>query len=364
MSNRNIARRVERVAVVGAGYFSQFHLNGWRTVPSVSVVAICDVNEARAAQMAQQFQVGSVLNSVDDLFARGGFDLLDIATKPNTHRGLVEKAMAAGVPTICQKPFTLDYHEAMATALIAEEANVPLVVHENFRFMPWYRHLKGLLDQGLLGRLHNISFRLRTGDGQGGDAYQSRQPYFKTMPRLLVVETAVHFIDTFRYLFGEVNAVYARLRRLNPAIAGEDSGFIHFEFVSGAVGCFDGNRLNDHVADNPRRTLGEMWIEGESGVIRLDGNAVLYFKPHGKSEEVLPYSRGDDSQFGGGACGALQAHVVAALRSGQRPENSALDYLPNLLIQEAVYASHEQGQRILIDHFQPPGQPLVPVFSL
>lgn len=362
MSNRNAERRIERVVIVGAGYFSQFHLHGWRTVPNVSVVAICDLDNQRAAQMAQQFGVPTAIDSTDDLFARGDFDLLDIATKPNTHRALIEKAMAARVPTICQKPFTLDYHEALATALAAEKAGVPLVVHENFRFMPWFRHLKQLLDQGLLGVLHNISFRLRTGDGQGQNAYQSRQPYFQTMPRLLVVETAVHFIDTFRYLFGEVHAVYARLRRLNPAIAGEDSGFIHFEFANGAAGCFDGNRLNDHVADNPRRTLGEMWIEGAKGVIRLDGNASLYFKPHGQSEEKLSYSRGDDDQFGGGACGALQAHVVAALRSGQQPENTALKYIPNLLIQEAVYASHEQGQRILIDQFQPPDRPLVPVY--
>ena len=54
-----------------------------------------------------------------------------------------------------------------------------------------------------------LTFRLRTGDGQGPDAYLSRQPYFQKMEHFLVHETAVHWIDTFRFLLGDINAVYA-----------------------------------------------------------------------------------------------------------------------------------------------------------
>jgi predicted dehydrogenase len=217
------------------------------------------------------------------------------------------------------------------------------------------------LDMGLLGKLHTISFRLRPGDGQGADAYLSRQPYFQTLPRFLVAETAVHFIDTFRYLCGEVKSVYAHLRRINPVIAGEDAGFIHFEFAGGLTGSFDGNRLNDHVADNPRRTMGEMWLEGERGILRLDGNAQLYFKPHQGTEKLLSYDSGSEVQFGGGACQLLQQHVVSQLRSGLPPENTARQNLRNLQIQEAVYASHAQGCRIEIDRFTPPEIPLNPL---
>lgn len=76
------------------------------------------------------------------------------------------------------------------------------------------------------------------------------------MPRLLVVETAIYLSDTFRFLLGEIDAVYARLRRLNLAIKGEDAGLIIFDFASSAAGLFDGNRLNDHVASRPHRTMG------------------------------------------------------------------------------------------------------------
>ena len=142
---------------------------------------------------------------------------------------------------------------------------MPLVVHENFRWQPWYREAKRLLDAGALGAPHSIAFRLRPGDGQGPRAYLDRQPYFQQMPRLLVYETAIHFIDTFRFLLGEVAAVTARLRRINPAIEGEDAGYIVFEFERGASGLFDGNRANDHVAADQRRTMGEMWLEGAAG---------------------------------------------------------------------------------------------------
>ncbi|NJS35252.1 MAG: Gfo/Idh/MocA family oxidoreductase [Brachymonas sp.] len=347
-------RPVKRVAVIGAGYFSQFHLHGWAAMPGVEIVAICDADLEKATSRAKQFNAACALAHAEELFAIADIDLLDMVTPPASHWNLVAQAMAKGIPTICQKPFGQNYKQAVVLVNIAEQAGVPLIVHENFRFMPWYREMRRHLDAGLLGAIHGVAFRLRPGDGQGSDAYLSRQPYFQKLSRFLVMETAVHFIDTFRYLCGEVSAVYAHLRRLNPAIAGEDAGLIHFEFASGAAGYFDGNRLNDHVADNPRRTMGEMWLEGERGVLRLDGNAHLFFKPHHGSEQALTYDRGHDLQFGSGACAALQQHIVECFATGQRPENTASDYLRNLLIQEAVYASHAQGRRIAIDTFDPP----------
>ena len=44
------------------------------------------------------------------------------------------------------------------------------------------------------------------------------------MPRFLIHETAIHLVDVFRFLMGEVAGVFARLKRFNPAVAGEDAG--------------------------------------------------------------------------------------------------------------------------------------------
>ncbi len=272
-------------------------------------------------------------------------DLVDVVLPPQAQATVVRAALDRRRATICQKPFGRDLADAESMTAWAEAVKTPLVVHENFRFTPWFRECRRLIDAGLFGRLHGMTFRLRPGDGQGPRAYLDRQPYFQQMPQLLVRETAVHFIDTFRYLCGEVRAVTARLRRLNPVIVGEDAGLVVFEFDDDRMALFDGNRLNDHVAANPRRTLGEAWIEGEAGVLRLDGDARLWWKPHHGDESEHAYERGGEGAFGG-ACTALQAHVLAHLRGGTPLENRARDYLVNLQVQAAVYRSHDIGARV------------------
>ena len=185
-----------------------------------------------------------------------------------------------------------------------------LIIHENFRFEPWYRAAKGLLDQGALGDIYQITFRMRPGDGQGPDAYLARQPYFQKMPRFLIRETAIHFIDTFRYLLGEIVGVSADLRRLNPAIAGEDAALLTFRFASGVRGVFDGNRLADHQADDRRKTMGEMSIEGAKGTLRLDGYGRLFQRKHGSNEDVPSCVSLDRSRLWRG----LRSLIFAACR--------------------------------------------------
>ena len=340
-----------RIAVIGAGYFAQFHLEGWRDA-GARVEALCDVDLARAEALASRFSVPQCFADAQQALERVRPDLVDVVLAPQAQLPVVRAALERRIPTICQKPFGEDLAQAETMSALAAMQGTPLVVHENFRFTPWFRECRRLIDTGFFGRVHGVSFRLRPGDGQGPRAYLDRQPYFQTMPQLLVRETAVHFIDTFRYLMGEVVAVTARLRRLNPVIAGEDAALIVFEFDDDRTGLFDGNRLNDHVAANVRLTMGEMWLEGELGVLRLDGDARLWWKPHHGNEVEHRYERGGSGAFGG-ACTALQSHVLAHLREGAPLENGASDYLTNLHVQAAVYHSHAKGQRVLMAEFDP-----------
>lgn len=345
----------QRVAMVGAGYFAQFQLEGWRDA-GAPVLALCDTDAKRASLLAERFDVATTFGDAIAMMDAARPDLLDVVLPPAAQAAVVLAALERGIPTICQKPFGIDLAQARAMAKAASLRDTPLIVHENFRFTPWFRECRRLIDAGFFGRMHSVSFRLRPGDGQGPRAYLDRQPYFQTMPQLLVRETAVHFIDTFRYLMGDVVAVTARLRRLNPVIAAEDAGIIHFEFDDDACGLFDGNRLNDHVADNPRLTMGEMWLEGELGVMRLDGNAGLWWKPHHEPEREHPYRHDAPGAFGG-ACTALQTHVLAHLKHGAPLENRAQDYLANLHVQQAIYHSHQTGRRVTMAQFDPYSTP-------
>ena len=340
-----------RIAVVGAGYFAQFHVQGWQAA-GATVVAICDIDPAKAQALSNRFGIGQVFGDARAMIDSVAPDLVDVVLPPSAQAPVVIAALAQGIPTVCQKPFGANVDEAIAMTEEAERRNTPLVIHENFRFSPWFRECKRLIDAGHFGRVHGITFRLRTGDGQGQEAYMERQPYFQKMPQLLIRETGVHYVDTFRYLMGDVVAVTARLRQLNPHIAGEDAGLVIFDFADDRQGLFDGNRLNDHPADNPRTTMGEMWLEGERGVMRLDGNARLWWKPHHRPEAEHLYTHGTEGPFGG-ACTALQAHVLTHLQHGTPLENDARSYLEVSRIQEAIYFSHASGCKVLLATFQP-----------
>jgi predicted dehydrogenase len=202
------------------------------------------------------------------------------------------------------------------------------------------------LDAGTLGEPYEVAFRLRPGDGQGPRAYLDRQPYFQKMERFLVHETAIHLIDTFRYMMGEVTEIYANLRKLNPVIAGEDAGIILFDFASGARGVFDGNRLVDHAAENRRLTMGEMVLEGSDAVLRLDGYGRLFLRRHGlNAEEEVPYAW-ENRGFAGDCVYLLQRHVVDRLADNGPFMNTGRDYLTNLRIENAVYESNRLGRRV------------------
>jgi D-apiose dehydrogenase len=332
-----------RVALVGAGYFARFHVDAWMRIPGAVLAGICDrdLDKARAAAPAGVNVFDDAARMLDAIDP----GLLDIATPPDTHQALVTIGAERGLPIVCQKPLAPSLAEAERLVETAEQAGISFIAHENFRFMPWYREARRLIDGGRLGRLHSIAFRMRPGDGQGPRAYLDRQPYFQQMKRFLVHETAIHFIDTFRYLMGDVTGVFARLRRINPAIAGEDAGYILFDFQGGATGCFDGNRLNDATATNLRLTMGVMWLEGEHGVLRLDTDGRLWWKPHGGSEleHAYEWSR---AGFGGDCVHATLAHVAAHLTRGAPVENTGRAYLRNLVLQEAVYRSNDEGRWI------------------
>ena len=338
-----------RVACVGAGYFSRYQVEAWRRIPDVELVAICDLNLDRARKLGEQFGVQALYDDFTRMLSAEAFEVVDLITTPETHLTLCRQAFAAGRHVICQKPLAPTLSEASKMVEVARTHRRRFMVHENFRFQPWYRKIKSLLNEGAVGeRLHRLYFRLRTGDGWSPDAYLDRQPYFRTMPRLLIYETGIHFIDTFRYLAGAVRAVYADLQRLNPVIAGEDAGLMVLDFEGGARAVWDANRYNEPTGGDPRYTFGELTVEGSGGALRLYLDGRLTLQPLGGREQPVDYQH-RNVNFAGDCVYATQRHLIEALRDGRPAETEGAAYLRNLVIQEAVYESSEQHRKLFID---------------
>lgn len=334
-----------RIACVGAGYFSRFHYGSWVRMDRVRLVGACDTDIARAQATG--------LPAYDDLaemLTQTTPDIVDIIAPSAEHAGAIETCIATGAKwIICQKPFCANLLEAQRIVALADRAGATVIAHENFRFQPWYRTIKAALDNNAVGQPLQATFRLRPGDGQGPRAYLDRQPYFQQMQRFLIHETGVHFIDTFRYLFGDPTAVYADLRQINPALSGEDAGVVLFDHPGGVRAVFDGNRHLDHAADNLRRTMGEALIEGTEGCLALAGDGSVTRRGfHSSAVETLV---GPDTWqgFGGDCVHALQCHVVNGVLDGSAMENHARDYLTVLKTEAAIYRSAMENRKIELE---------------
>ena len=335
-----------KVAVVGTGYFSQFHFDAWSRCKEVELVGIASL-DIESARKAATVYGGEVFQDVTELCKSTRPDLLDIIVPPIEHSSIISLAANLGIDVICQKPFCGDLKTATLMADVAESAGIKLTVHENFRFQPWFQEIKRVVESGALGRIYQATFRFRPGDGQGADAYLMRQPYFQKMKRFLLHETGIHYLDVFRFLFGEVDTIWADLHRLNPVISGEDS--CHIVMTHGPIRTtLDGNRLSDHRAENRRMTMGEMLIDAENGSLSLSGDGEIHFRKVGSNElEFVPYSWNDNG-FGGDCVFNFTRHVVDHYVSGASLANSAKAYLKNQQLEELAYASAKDGSRKII----------------
>ncbi|WP_066627052.1 Gfo/Idh/MocA family protein [Labilibacter marinus] len=327
---------------IGAGYFSGFQYEAWQRMPEVDLVAMSNRNEDRAKPIMEKYEVARHYTDWKKMIDEEKPDFVDIITPPETHLEMVTYAANKGVDIICQKPLAPTFEEAVEVVEVAKKAGVRFMVHENFRFQPWHREIRQLIDQDEIGQVHSLFFRSRMGDGWGEDAYLARQPYFRDYPKLLIYETGIHFIDTFRYHAGEVKEVFAKLRRLNSVIKGEDRGMVQLFFEKGTWATWDANRFNEPNFENSRYTFGHYLVEGEKGAIRLYPDGKITIQKLGEKEVEREYKHVNNG-FAGDCCYITQRHFVDCLIDGSEFETNGDDYLRSLKVQEAVYESADTG---------------------
>lgn len=328
---------------IGAGYFSPFQYEAWQRIPEVEITAICNRDRQKAEPYMQKYRIDRHYTDYRDMIENEKPDFVDIITPPETHYEMTKFAADRSIHVICQKPLAPDFKEAKKIVDLTRQANMRFMVHENWRFQPWHREIKKLLQNEEIGEVHFMNWRKRMGDGWGENAYIPRQPYFREYPRLIVYENGIHFIDTFRYLGGEIRRVFAYLKKLNPVIAGEDFALVNFEFKTpGLLGIWDASRYNEPNYDNPRLTFGEFHIDGTQGTIRLYANGKLTVQKLGKKEKEHSYNM-QPINFAGDCVYTTQRHFIDCLLNDLEFETNGPDYLKSLAVQEAVYLSAQSG---------------------
>lgn len=311
--------------IIGCGFFGQIQLEAWRRMPEAEIVAAADLDLERARQSAPRAYA-----SAEEMLQREPLDFVDIATRPGWHLPLVRLAAARKIPVICQKPMAPNWSDAVAMVEAAEASGIRLVIHENWRWQPWYRAAKKILEAGDIGAPIAYCIRMRRRDGLGPAPYPL-QPYFVEMPRLVIYEMLVHHLDTARFLFGEITSVYAQARRINPIIVGEDQVLMLVTHASRLQGVIDGHRFLDLEPDSP--VLGDAFFEGESGAITISPSGdVFRGSERAWENDVQAGYRGDSVR-------AMQQHFIECLKSGAPCESEGREYLKTFAAVEAAYDS-------------------------
>jgi D-apiose dehydrogenase len=331
-----------RGVMIGGGRFARFHAEAWRRVEGARMVAVADAVPGRAEEFSRQFGIGRAYRDAAEMLERERPDFVDVVTRPDSHSEIVRLAARYGAGVICQKPMAPTWEECVAMVKVCADAGVRLLIHENWRWQPWYREIKRLLDQGAVGTPFYAGFVMRNSDGRGAEPYAA-QPYFRDMERLMVYEMVVHFIDAFRYLLGEFTSVFCRMGRVNPMIKGEDYTLIHFDFENGARGLIDANRISGPARREPISE--ELIVEGDRGKIRLARDCRIWLDEYADAEKAYDYAFPVEG-YRGDSVRAAQRHFISCLQTGERCETEGQDYLKTVAAVFACYDSAETGNVI------------------
>jgi len=328
-------------------------------MPDVELVGLLTLDQTEATQFQSEFGISTAYDNLETMLENSGADLIDIVSPPNTHAEFIRQCVDWNMPVACQKPFCASVDEAINTVDYIKQHDAFVVVHENFRFQPWYQQIKQIIESDQLGQIFEINFNFRPGDGQGPQAYLDRQPYFQTQKRFLIQETGIHYVDVFRYLLGDIDGLFARLQKLNPTIAGEDAGIVIMHFACGARGILNANRLSDHPAVDGRRTMGEMRIDGSLATLELNGDGQIHIRRFGSNEwlehrfdwqtkhwQTKDWQQNDrqKTDFGGDCVYNTNRHIADHFLNSTPVQNLAQDYLINRHIEEAIYQSNDSGR--------------------
>jgi predicted dehydrogenase len=270
-----------KIGLVGCGGIGAVHAKSWAQVDGARVVAACDADLSRAEATGAR-----AYTDFDAMLAAEELDAVDICTPPHLHAGLATAALKKGIPTLCEKPLARTPEEAREITAAAEASGTLLMTAFCHRFHPPVEWVRGLIDDGTLGRV--LMFRNRFGTRFKGveDRWFSQKDIAGGGT---LMDTSVHSVDLFRFLVGEVATVQSALQTFSPAIKDvEDSAVMLVTAENGAIGVIEASWMTPWSAN-------VIEVYGEKGVAVIDYNTgeTRYRLPEGDDWVSMPENKGD-----------------------------------------------------------------------
>ena len=276
-----------KIAVLGLGNMGQTHARSVGQLPNVELVAVADVNAARALQIGEEMNVAA-FGDVQSLLDESGCEAVLIATPHPFHREACEAAAKRGVHVLCEKPLAVQVSDADAMVEVCRANNVMLGVVFQQRAEGSRRAMKKLIEQGAIGEIYRIAMTAPwyrpqvyynsgawrgTWSGEGGGILMNQAP---------------HSMDQMIWLGGAPKSVQALASTRLHTIEVENSATALIEYSNGATATF---------TTSTAEVLGFERIEvyGDRGVLRWENGKLQHYAA---AESLSENLKNSDQPFG------------------------------------------------------------------
>lgn len=199
--------RERSVLVIGAGPISEYHLRALHALPEVRRLGVFSRSPHRAEAAARDIAVPHS-GLLADAMAASEADAVVVATPDATHAAIAADLLARGVDVLVQKPLATTSADARDLAAFAATAPGRLSASFMHRYLDEIVRLRELLADDQLGMLRSVRLRNATpGPDWNADYFADAQPLGGVVGQL-----GVHGIDLARFLFGELELLFADVR--------------------------------------------------------------------------------------------------------------------------------------------------------
>jgi predicted dehydrogenase len=344
-----------RVGVIGVG-IGQAHINAYKKVPEVEIVALCDVNENRAQTVAQSTDLtnAQIFGDHRAMLDEARLDAVSVGLPNFLHRAVAVDCLQAGVHVLCEKPLAQNAKEAQKIAAAAATNNRICMVGQVNRFRDDSRFLKSAIESGELGRTyysHTGWLRKRGIPGYGG--------WFTTKELSgggPLIDIGVHLLDIAWWLCGCPNPIsvtgvtYAEFGPKGKGAGGygaekKPEGTFDVEDLAVALIRFDnGLTINLEVSWALHNEKTRQWcqIYGSEGGCDWGEAPAIYKELNGVSMNgALDIGMGDPWR------GQIQ-HFVDCILQNKTPDPDANQGVQMMKMLDGIYKSAATGKEVVI----------------
>ena len=135
------------LGIVGAGMIVKDFLSFTHELPEIKLEAIVARNIENLKNLQSMHNIKEIFTDLDECLSSPSIDTIYVAVPNNLHYSVAKKALEAGKNVICEKPFTLDYHETVELFELAESKNLILIEAITNQYLPNYLEIKENLSQ-------------------------------------------------------------------------------------------------------------------------------------------------------------------------------------------------------------------------